>query len=427
MRPWPYIAALVLGLASFARAETTVLVGGEVRPVSGPLLKKGTILIEDDRIASVGTDIAIPARARLIDVSGRVVTPGLVAADTQLGLLEIELEPMSNDALVELEHPIRASARAEDAFDLASTLVGVARRHGVTSAVSAPSGGLVSGASGWFDLLDPRDPEAPDAFMGQAALHASLGELGAMAVGGSRTTAMAMLRGFLDDARTFRANESAYRRNALYDMLASRLDLEAAIPVLERRLPLVLEVHRAADIRAALRLIEQARVKAVLVGVSEGWLVADALARAKVPVIVDPVVNLPFRFEARSARSDNATLMARAGVKVILTSRSSHNAGNLRFALGNAVREGFPRDLALRAATLGVAEAFGRDGEVGSLERGMRANLVVWSGDPFEPSSYAERVFIRGREQPTESRQSRLARRYLERLGLADRADRGGP
>lgn len=404
--------------AAGAAQELTAIVGAEIRPVSGPRLERGTVLVSGELIRAVGTDVALPEGTRIIDADGRIVTPGLIAADTQIGLLEIGLEPMSNDAQVDVDHPIRAAARADDAFDLASSLVGVARRHGVTTVVSGPSGGLVSGRSGWFDLLDPTDPGASAASSGLAALHVHLGEAGAAAYGGSRALAVARLRGFLEDVQTFRTGRAAFRRRELHELSASRIDLEAAIPAVERKLPVVIEVHRAADIRAVVELVEEYRLEAVLLGVAEGWLEADLLAREEIPVIVDPTNNLPFAFESRNARADNAALMARAGVKVILTARSSHNAGNLRFAVGNAVRAGFPSDLALRAATLSVAEAFGRAKTVGSLEPGRVANLVIWTGDPFEPSSYAERVLVRGREQPTESRQTRLARRYIERLGL---------
>ena len=185
-----------------------------------------------------------------------------------------------------------------------------------------------------------------------------------------------------------------------------------------RDLKAVIEVHRASDIRAAIELVDSFRLSAVFVGVSEGWLVASELARAKIPVIVDPMQSLPVSFEARNARADNAAILARAGVTVLLTARSSHNAGNLRYAVGNAIRDGFPKDLALRSVTVDAAAAFGVEDAVGGLAKGRYADLVVWTGDPFEAEAVAEQVFVRGRAQPTESRQTRLAERYIERLGL---------
>ncbi|MEO1227279.1 MAG: amidohydrolase family protein [Myxococcota bacterium] len=419
------ITGLLLSTSNPALAAPgdVALVGARVVPVSQPPIEKGTVLIRDGRIAELGVDVAVPGDARTIDVSGRIITPGLIAADTQLGLLEVGLEPQSNDARPEVDHPIRAAVRADRAFDLDSTLVGVARRHGVTSVISAPEGGLVSGRAGFFDLLDGRDPAAPTSFEGLVALCVRLGEKGAAAVGGSRLSAMHRFEEFLDDVRTYRTSEALYRRRGLYSMSAGRLDLAAAVPVLQGRMPAVIEVHRAADVRAVVQLANEYRLDLVLLGASEGWMVADFLAEEKIPVVVDPFANLPSSFERRNARADNGALLARAGVPVVLAARSNHNAGNLRFAAGNAVRAGFPAELALEAITLTPARVFGFDDRMGSLERGKRANLVVWTGDPFEPGSWAERVFVRGREQPLDSRQTRLARRYAAKLGLETTAN----
>jgi imidazolonepropionase-like amidohydrolase len=288
----------------------------------------------------------------------------------------------------------------------------------VTSAVSLPVGGLISGRSAWLDLVGPRSKIHDRAVQDLAALHGYLGESGASAVGGSRASAIGRLREALDDARNFRRNKTAFTRRALYPLSSSRLDLEALGEVVIGRAPLFLEAHRASDIKAAIALARAERIRVVIVGAAEGWLVADALAAARIPVIVDPLENLPYTFASRNARADNATLLARAGVKVAIATRSSHNAANLRFYLGNAVRAGLVREVALRAGTLTPAEIFGMNRLYGSIDRGKMANVVVWTGDPFEPSSFAETVVIRGEVQPTDSRQTRLAERYLRKLGL---------
>ncbi|MBX2810426.1 MAG: amidohydrolase family protein [Myxococcales bacterium] len=405
---------------ALAAAPTTVaIVGGEVHPVSESVINNGTVLIRGERIVAVGANISIPSDAIVIPAHGRVVTPGLIAADTSLGLMEIEAEPSSNDATVAVPYPIRAALRADDAFDIASALVGVARRHGVTSVISAPQGGLISGRGGFFDLQDATDFDLGDPFRGLAGLYLRLGESGALAVGHSRLAAIGALRQFLADVRTYsREKKGALSSHGPYRLYAGQNDLVATKPVLDRKLPLVVEVHRASDIRRVLRFLRAERLRGVLLGASEGWLVAKEIAQAKIPVVVDPQANLPSRFETREARSDNPALMARAGVEVIVTARSSHNAGNLRFSLGNAVRFGLGPKQALRSATLSVANAFGQAAQLGSLSVGKVANVVVWTGDPFEPSSYAEHVLIRGRVQPVDSRQTRLANRYINKLGL---------
>jgi imidazolonepropionase-like amidohydrolase len=229
---------------------------------------------------------------------------------------------------------------------------------------------------------------------------------------------MTRLMEALDDARAYRTSKNAYGRNAMRKLVTGRLDLEALQAVNARRQSLMVGVNRASDILAVLGFAKKARIDVVLTGVAEGWLVADAIAAARVPVVVNALANLPRRFESKNSRADNAVLMARAGVKVAIATASAHNVSGLRFALGNAVRAGLPRDLALKAATLHPAEIFRMARKYGSIERGRVANLVVWTGDPFEPSSAAEHVIIRGQVQSTENRQTRLRDRYKARLGL---------
>lgn len=402
-------------LALFARVA---LVDCEVHPVTTAPLERATVLVEGERIVGVGRSLPIPEGFEVIRCGGRPLTPGLIDADTQIGLVEIGLEPFSNDAMPTSLEPVRADLDPKDAIDLRSTLVAVARSHGITSAVTAPVGGVVEGRAAWLDLVDPISIHASDAVTSPAALAVNLGQAAGPVAAQSRLVAHSILRAYLDDAAAYRRNRAAFARRALYPMSVSRLDLEAAQPVLKREIPLVVEVHRAADIRSVLGVAESHDVDLVLLGVSEGWLVADELARRGVPVIVEATQNLPFQLEARNARSDNVVRMAQAGVPVILSTRSAHNAGNLRFHLGNAVRAGLPPDVALRAGTRAPAVAFGRD-DLGSIERGRTANLVVWSGDPFEPATSADLVLIRGERQPTSNRQRDLAERYLRRLGLA--------
>jgi imidazolonepropionase-like amidohydrolase len=407
----------LFGLES--RAQDLALVGGDVHTVSGALLSRATVVIRGERIVSIGKDVPVPAAAKKIDCTGKVITPGLIESESGIGLVEISLEPSTVDASPAWPDPVRAAVSAADAIDLRSPLIPVARRHGITSVVTVPSGGLISGRSAWIDLVGPRSKFFDRAVRGSVAMHASFGIRGAQAVGASRATAMMRFREVLDDARVFKKDRGAFQRNALYRMSTSRLDLSALDPVLAGDMRLVVAVSRASDILSALELAKRERLKLALIGVDEGWLVAKEIAQARVPVIVEPLSNLPDSFEAKNARIDNATLLAQAGVRVAIATRSSHNASNLRFALGNAVRAGLPQELALRAATLVPAEIYGLDKQYGSIEAGKVADLVVWTGDPFEPSSYAETIIIRGEVQPTDSRQTRLAERYIRRYDLA--------
>jgi imidazolonepropionase-like amidohydrolase len=416
-------STLMLALSLLAQSgqdsgRTIALVGGEIHPVSGPVIAEGNVIFRDETIAQVGAKVAVPPGAQVIDCHGRVITPGLIEAFSQLGLVEIWAVEETNDADMAVPDPIRAAARMDDAVDLRSDLIAVARRHGVTSAVAAPTGGLISGRGAWLDLVDKTSPVWLRPVTGPVAMFATLGEQGAAAAGGSRALAMMRLREVLDDARMFKKNGAAFDKNALRKLSASRLDLRALDDVLTKKLPLVVRVQRASDILAALRFQEEQQIRVALIDVDEGWVVADAIALANVPVIVNPDDMLPSSLERRAARPDNAALLAKAGVKVVITTESSHNAGNLRFMLGNEVRVGMGHEDALRAGTLNAAELYGMERRYGSIEPGKLANVVVWTGDPFEPSSFAERVYIAGRSQSLETRQTHLRDKYKAKQGL---------
>lgn len=410
--------APLLFWAAPAWAADLALVGGDVYPVSGAMIPGGTVLIRGESIEKVGKNVPLPAGIKTLDVRGKRVTPGLFDADSQIGLIEIDLEKSAVDAVAQTPDPIRAALSAADAVDLRSSLVGVARRQGVTTVLSLPAGGLVAGQGALLDLVEERSPLLRTAIHPKVALVVQLGGEGAQAVEQTRAAAVLRFRELLDDARAYQRNKAAFLKAQLYPLSASRLDLEALGEALAGRQTVILKVSRAADIELALSLAQQEKLKVVLLGAEEGWKVADRIAAAKVPVILDGLLNVPASLEARGARSDNAALLARAGVKVAISARSSHNTGTLRFHLGNAVRAGLPAELALRAATQVPAEIFGQGQKYGTLDPKKVANVVVWSGDPFEPASYAEQVIIRGEVQPTDSRQTKLARRHLGRLSL---------
>ena len=181
-------------------------------------------------------------------------------------------------------------------------------------------------------------------------------------------------------------------------------DLEALLPVLRGELPLVAVANRRSDIETALRIGREYKLKLILAGAAEGWEIADQIARGGVPVLVEPLDNIP-SYDALGIRYENAALLAKAGVKVVLMETDTHNARNLRQQAGNAVSYGMTWDQALRAVTLSPAEVFGVADRYGSLEPGKVADVVVWSGDPFE-------LLIRGKEIPLRSRQTELFERY---------------
>jgi imidazolonepropionase-like amidohydrolase len=222
---------------------------------------------------------------------------------------------------------------------------------------------------------------------------------------------MLRLREILEDARDYAINKVAYNARNRRDYARGRLDLEALQPVLKGQVPLMIQANRASDLLAAMRLADEFKVRLVIVGASEGWMVAEQLAKAKVPVVVKPLTNIP-TFDSLGATLENAARLSRAGVTVALASFDTQNSRNLRQEAGNAIANGMDREAALKAVTLTPARLWGVADRVGSLEAGKDADLVIWSGDPFELTTGAERVFIKGVEVPRDTRQKALLDRY---------------
>lgn len=417
-----HAAALALGLAVLpgaASAQTVAIVGGTVYPVSGPRLENATVLIRDGRIAAVGTDVAVPANATRIDATGKIVTPGIVNAGTQLGVTEVGSVADTRDAFAIGERGIAASFVVVDGFNPRSTLLPVTRQDGITTAVVVPAGGFVAGQAGVVDLASGsgRDDAREMIRRTSAAMVVNM-EGGRSAGAGARGEAIARLRDLLTDARTYRATRAAYDRGDSRDLSARRTDLEAMLPVLDGRLPLMVVASRASDIEAALRLKREFNLRLMIAEGAEAWQVAEQLAAEKVPVLTGAMNNIPGGFTSLGTRQENAALLARAGVPVAIIGNAgggdeeAFNVRNIRYEAGNAVAYGMPWEQALRAVTLGPAEMFGVADRVGSLAVGRDANVVVWSGDPFEFATRAERVLVKGRELRDDTRQDQLTRRY---------------
>jgi imidazolonepropionase-like amidohydrolase len=225
-------------------------------------------------------------------------------------------------------------------------------------------------------------------------------------------------RELIGDVRAFAARRDAYDAGNSRELSARRGDLEAMLPVVEGRLPLVVTVQRAADIETALDLAREFNLKMMVLGGAEAWKVAGRLAADKVPVLTGALDNIPSSFATLGSRQENAGLLAKAGVPLIIAGSpgEAFNVRNIRQEAGNAVAYGLTWDAALRAVTLTVAEQFGVADRVGSLQPGRDANVVVWSGDPFEFATVAEHVFVRGRSVKRASRQDELTEKYKRLL-----------
>ncbi len=406
------VALAACVLATPAAAQTVAIVGGTVHTGTGEVIERGTVLMVDGRIAAVGADVTIPDGARTIDASGKVVTPGLFDAFTGLGVTEIGAEQNTADRSVTSDR-ISAAFNVADGLNPEATALAVTRVDGVTRAVVTPSS-FASMFHGQGIIINLGATTADEMILvSPNAQYVAMGEAGARAAGGARGAATLMLREALDDARDYARNREAYDGGRRRDYAMSRLDLEALMPVVRGTLPMVVMVHRASDIRAVLRLAQEYGIDLILAGVREGHRVADEIAAADVPVVVNSMTNLP-TFEALSSTYENAAKMHEAGVRVVLASFDAANSRKLRQIAGFAVSYGMPPAAALQAITSVPAEVFGVDSEFGSLEVGKAADVVIWSGDPLEITEWAEQVFIDGVPMTDATRQKALFDRYRD-------------
>lgn len=442
------LALLLAGIGYPATAETIAITNGIVATGDGSEpIQGGTVVIRDGRIVAAGPRASVPANARVIDAGGKWVTPGIVAGFSRLGLSEVDLGAQGVDDVEAASGPFSAAIDVAPAIDPTYTTIAVNRADGVTRAVVAP-GAPRSIFAGQGAVIDTGADLYPIT-RARVFQFVELGETGAGKAGGSRPSAHVLFRNALREATELRRygsiqsgglepqdsrlrtivqnpNESrVYSPDARrsQDVLLTRFDAAALVPVLTGRQFLLVHVERAADILQVLDLKREfPALKIVIVGASEGWLVARELAASNVPVIASAVNDLPVSFEQRAATQSNVGRMCAAGVKVGIGMINDDDTRNLfmqRQYAGNLVAltrvpgaTGVTWGEALRLITSAPAEIVGLGDEIGSLAPGRRADVVVWSGDPLDPRSAAEMVLIDGREQPLTNHQTRLRDRY---------------
>ena len=421
MRTIAYVFT-ALAIATSTSAQPVAIVGAKVHTVSGGVIENATVVVTDGTISAVGAGVRAPAGARVIDGKGKWVTPGLINSAAALGLSEVGSLPDTNDASARGDRGVAATFKPWEAINPDSVLWAPTRNEGVTSVVELPSGGIISGQVAIVDTtgttVEQLLRKAPVAWV---LNFGAAGGGGGGAPGGgasqgptSRAEALDAIRTLLSEAKAFPSRKAAYENGGTRAFVTGGAQLEALQPVVSGAALVLVNVDRAADIRLVLGLAKEFGLKVAIVGGAEAWKVAPDLAAAKVPVLTGALDNLPSDFSSLGASQENAALLRKAGVPVILTAgtRETFNVRKIRQHAGNAVAYGLSWDEALRAVTLTPAEVFGVADQIGSIAQGKVANLVVWSGDPFEFSTDAEHVFVRGKEVQGPSRQDELAERY---------------
>jgi imidazolonepropionase-like amidohydrolase len=423
-------AALALAAPAPAAEGVVAITGGRVVTVSGPVIERGTVVIRGGKIAAVGADVAVPEGATVIDAAGKTVYPGLIDALTTLGLTEIGSVPGSVD--VTETGDVNPQARAWVAVHAHSELIPVARANGVTAALAAPQGGLVSGQSALVRLAGStpealvvkqpaamhivyptgRPPADPARFLDEPEMKTF--EERQKEKRRNQEKSLDRLRDLLEEAKAQAAAAEAGRGGAGTPAPAD-LRLEALAPAARGQLPVVIRADAEDEIRGAVAFAAERGLKLVIAGGLEAWRVTDLLKEKDVAVLVT-VDRLPRReSDPYDAAYANPAALAQAGVRFAIVSDDASQVRNLPYEAAMARAFGLPAEVALRAITLSPAEIFGVADRMGSLDPGKDANLFLATGDIMDHRSEVTQVFIDGVPQSLETRHTRLLREFKDR------------
>ncbi len=395
-------------IASSAQAQDLLVRDATVATASARgNVEDADVLVQGGIIRAVGRGLSAPAGVPVVEAKGRTLTPALFGGITEIGIEEVSGESSTVDSALKIgEQPLRPEFDVTLAYNPASVLIPVARLDGIgfTALGAATGGGFVAGQGGVVRFDGSADP------IGPRALFLRLGAAASELTGQSRAAQWMLLQQMVDEARGQVAADSPHA-------LLTPAGRRTLARYLSGQGRIVVEVDRAADIRQLLRWAAREKVKIAIAGGAEAWQLAPELAAAKVPVFVDALGNLPATFDQIGATLENAARLQRAGVPVAFAQRddASHNARKMRQLAGNAVANGLPWADGLAGLTRVPAEVLGVADQIGSIEPGKRADLVLWEGDPLDVAHYAEQVWLGGRAMPMRSRQTELRDRYLQR------------
>lgn len=402
-------SALIVAQAAIAQNYTIANAKAWTGTDQG-VIEDATIIVRDGRIAEIGANLPIPsAGITTFDAEGRWVTPGIISAFSRTGIVEVGAEDSTDDRTAG-GSGYNAALKAAYGFNPDATAVDVTRIEGVTRMIVAPGASdSIFGGQGFIASTSGGSGSISDE---AAFMYVELGRSGANRAGGNRAAAWTYFTAALSDARTFPARYISHNEG---DAI-SRVDARALGPAAKGEQKMVIRADRASDLRLIMSFAEQnPELDIIILGAAEGWRVAEELAAAGLPVIIDPVLNLPGSFDGLGTTMQNAVRLQEAGVTVAyFYSDNDYNQARLTLqTAGNAAANGVSFDDALSAITTGPAEIFGLD-DHGRLAEGAIGDLVVWDGDPLEVTSAPLLVLIDGKEQSLESRQTRLRDRYLK-------------
>ncbi len=410
--------------AAPASGDVIALRGGKLLTMTHGVIENGVVVMQNGRISAVGgSNTAIPKGAKVIDVTGMTVYPGLIDSESHLGLTEVQADRMTNDTL-EPSDEIMPHMHVYDAFHAETALIPVTRINGITNAIVAPSeDDTLSGQDSMIQLagksatemLIVRDIAMPFNFTGKQRRNQSFE---AAKFPFTRMGMAAQLRQAFLDAQDYEQKLAAYDKKKSGDAEKAGpppkrdLRLDALLPYLHGQKPVVLAAEEANDLQTAMDLARDFHLKVILNHVTHSNAVLDKVAASGFPVIVGPIYEQPKESDRYDAVYKVPAELAKRGVKIAFASYDAHNVRNLPYAAGYATAFGLPHDEALKALTINPAQIWGVEKDLGSLDVGKTANVVVANGDPLDVKTDVKHVFIDGEEIPLVDKQTQLRDQY---------------
>jgi imidazolonepropionase-like amidohydrolase len=408
-------SALILNAAD----ETIAIINAKINTMTGAPIENGILILKGGKIEDIGTGIQIPAGARVIDASGKTVFPGFIDSNCHVGLEEInQVKATVDDS--EATDPVTPQLSIVDAFYPDSKTIAITRSNGITAGIVSPvDENVFTGMSAVVEFSGNRLDQI--VLKSPSAVHVTLGEAPKATYGqrnkipSTRMGTAFVLREAFQKAKEYDVkwkdyqNKSSDKKGKEPSAPERNLKSEALLQVLQGKIPMVVSAHRVDDILTAIRIADEFGIANLVINHgTEAYKISRMLAQKKIPVLVGPVTTQPDRMETLGAVYENAALLQKAGVMIAIQTNDAHNARNLPYEAGIAVANGLPYDEALKAITVNPAHIFKIDQEIGTLEKGKRANLIIANGDPLEPKTVIEKVFIGGVEMPDMNYQKQL-------------------
>jgi imidazolonepropionase-like amidohydrolase len=418
------ISRLPLNHVAAQQPSVYAIRNAKIVTVTGATIERGTVLIREGKIAEVGAKVTVPANAKIIDATGLSVYPGMIDCGTSLGLTEIGSIQETHDT-TELGD-FNPHMRAIVAVQPNSELIPVTRANGITTAITRPSGRLVSGQAALINLdgwtWQEMTVKAPVA-MAMEYPRAPRGRGGAFfaAQGGAnlaqlRDRQLASLRQKLEDAQAYAKAVAAREADKSLPARPRDYVLEALIPVVKGEMPVLMIANTEREIKGAIEIADKYKLKMIISGAEDAWKVAPQLKEKDIPVIIGPVTDLPNEEDDDyDVNYAHAGKLSKAGVRFAFQTNDAAYSRNLPFQAGTSAAFGLSKEEALKAVTIYPAQIFGVDKLLGSIEAGKMANLIITDGDPLEFKTNIKQMFINGKPVDLSSRHTKLYDKFNNR------------